>query len=1062
MLVVEPLAFRARERLINLINSFKSGDLLAPVSVVVPSIYAGLALRHDLGRHGSANVHFLVFARLAEMLGAPSLAAQGRRPLTQLVEAAAVRTASSEARGPLESMRQHPALNRTLLSTFRELRHVDDQGRAALAAQGDLREELVRLYSIFRERTDPSYYDREALAEAAAQAVRDNVASGLRDLGPVVFFLVSDLTSGEQALVEALEEHWSCAVILGLVGDTAADGPVRALADRLGLVLGPPQEGMEPQLPPVSSLVVTPDPHQEVRWVLRHLMKAAQDGTPLHRIAILYHQSTPYAALLQEELRLSGVAMAGPGNVPLAETTAGRILLGLARLVGSALLRSEVMAWLNSCPVKDPEAHGPIFHPSNWDVISRKAGVVKGLDQWEQRLDRYANDMERLAEEGVRSGDMPEARVTRLKGESYATRSLLSFVTGLANRLKAPPDGSGWPDFIDWAHKLMMAYLDQNTADFREVDEMSLRRVEETLQEMRALDEVEAGPSFEGFRLALEEALASPLGHLGQMGRGVFVAPLRTALGMSFDLVIVVGMVEGATSPRHADDPPLPDRERQRAGGPAVGFPLRGGREAEERYRYLAALATGNRCVLSFPQGNLGAQHGQFPSRWFLEEASRLYGAPVYSSNMGSLGSVPWLTMVASIEDGLRTVATETPADIYDRDVEGLWRWRRAGKRIEQHYLAASGQLSRALALEQGREGNQLTCWDGDVSNLKDRTRRLRLMDRPALSPTSLEAWATCPFRYFLGHVLGLSALEQPEDVTTMSPLEKGSLVHGVLEGFIRAVQEEGRLPSPGKPWTEEHRDLLYRLANQSFDEAEARGVTGKALIWELQQEAILSDLDDFLVADAELRDRFKVTPHLVEVRFGLSRPSGGDEGLEAAQREIPGLGTLRFRGVVDRIDLNSSGDLALVLDYKTGSARSYQALNDDPVDGGKRLQLPIYTLALQKSLGLDVTIRAAYWFISSRGRFMIFPPEPVEMAQVADRFDSVVGTIARGISEGMFPANPGQEDRFGFSNCTYCDFNTLCPSQRDIHWARKQADPRLQAYLGLQSGEADQEKGGK
>ena len=92
----------------------------------------------------------------------------------------------------------------------------------------------------------------------------------------------------------------------------------------------------------------------------------------------------------------------------------------------------------------------------------------------------------------------------------------------------------------------------------------------------------------------------------------------------------------------------------------------------------------------------------------------------------------------------------------------------------------------------------------------------------------------------------------------------------------------------------------------------------------------------------------------------------------------------------------------------------------------------------------------------------MIFPPEPVEMALVADRFDSVVGTIARGISEGMFPANPGQEDRFGFSNCTYCDFNTLCPNQRDIHWERKQSDPRLQAYLELQSGPADQEGGGE
>ena len=48
-LVTEPLDSRAPERLFTLVADFKGGDPLAPVSVVVPSTYAGLDLRHALG-----------------------------------------------------------------------------------------------------------------------------------------------------------------------------------------------------------------------------------------------------------------------------------------------------------------------------------------------------------------------------------------------------------------------------------------------------------------------------------------------------------------------------------------------------------------------------------------------------------------------------------------------------------------------------------------------------------------------------------------------------------------------------------------------------------------------------------------------------------------------------------------------------------------------------------------------------------------------------------------------------------------------------------------------------
>ena len=73
------------------------------------------------------------------------------------------------------------------------------------------------------------------------------------------------------------------------------------------------------------------------------------------------------------------------------------------------------------------------------------------------------------------------------------------------------------------------------------------------------------------------------------------------------------------------------------------------------------------------------------------------------------------------------------------------------------------------------------------------------------------QTWATCPFRYFLSNVLGIAAPEQPEEVATISALERGSLLHAILESFIRAAQEQGTISLPDQPWTDDHRHQLTK-----------------------------------------------------------------------------------------------------------------------------------------------------------------------------------------------------------------------------------------------------------
>ena len=196
----------------------------------------------------------------------------------------------------------------SLRRTFGQLRHATEDALDSLAAQGDLRAETVALYREYRRRTE-DYYDAEDLAEAAADAVRSRSARGLDDLGFIVFFRVRGLTPAQRNLAQALAQEGKCSVLLGLTGDSDADRSIVALANELGGKENPPYP-VHP-VSPRAHMLIAPDAHQELRWVIRRIMQRAESGTPFHRMAVLYRKEAPYGTLIREELALAGVPVRG-------------------------------------------------------------------------------------------------------------------------------------------------------------------------------------------------------------------------------------------------------------------------------------------------------------------------------------------------------------------------------------------------------------------------------------------------------------------------------------------------------------------------------------------------------------------------------------------------------------------------------------------------------------------------------------------------------------------------------------------------------------------------------
>jgi ATP-dependent helicase/nuclease subunit B len=325
--------------------------------------------------------------------------------------------------------------------------------------------------------------------------------------------------------------------------------------------------------------------------------------------------------------------------------------------------------------------------------------------------------------------------------------------------------------------------------------------------------------------------------------------------------------------------------------------------------------------------------------------------------------------------------------------------------------------------MARARAGEAFTRFDGNLAGAGvEPPSRLAVT-----SATRLETWAACPFRYFAEAVLGVSVPDNPERAFQMNPLDKGSMVHEVLERFIAGV-------IAGAPRDVER---LTAVAETVFAEYEARGVTGRDVFWQRDRTRVLRDLVELLVLDAARPS----APLRAELRFGPPA--------DAVRFELGDGRAISFRGAVDRVDEAAGGGL-VVIDYKTGSPTRYEALDaGDPTAGGRRFQLAVYALAARAALGRPgAAVDAEYWFVTSRAKFLHvgYPVDDGVLARVAD----ALGRVDALIGEGVFPQVPTAEAFLPWVDCPFCDPDGLGPGERRRDWERKRDALSLAGFREL------------
>ena len=1024
-----PLGPTLVETVRRLVGQAKAGDPLRRVTVVTPSFYSSFYLRRALAPGGLFNVDFARVDEIAEVLASDAIrergsTALGRLQAAELVYAAAARSLGDET--PLGRIRGHDATLKALHESFTQLSTLDDAALARFPT-GRHFDDLRRAYLGYRAISSP-FHDRHTVARFAAAALKRNDHPAIERFGTLVVLLVEAPPPQYRPIWNALVRLPAALVVVGLTGDSEADGLVT------GLLEYPPTHPTAGGLP-LATLVSAPNRTDEIKLVVRAVAGAARGGARLNRIAVLYADNS-YGARLNDAFELAGINVCGPDPSLMAQTPHGRFLDGLFRIVEDGFSRDAAMNWLTSAPVRNPES-GSETPSARWDAISRSAGITAGESSWERRLLDYATASEPGT--GFKEDDEPSAAESRARrARAGHARQLARFMGQLATDLLRPI--STWEQAADWLRGMIAGYLEPPG------DEQGKQRrewIDELIDRIDSLEDLQgtSTPTFERLATIVRSELDRPLRSSRSLGTGVCVGSLTEAVGCVFDTVHVVGMREGLFPPPDRADPLLPDDARELLDPDGFVLPGRKVRRAIQRRRFLAAMGVASSVVLYWPRSERGALRESAPAPWFVEQARRHPNSEQIQAGELLKGRGESVTRMES--DAIASGMPDSAGDLAEYDVALALLWRLGGHSAQRFPLitADGSAIGQALALLQDRGSTSWSRFDG---NLSGATGGFAAPVGP-VSATRFEKYAACPFRYFLGELAGVEPTEKPEDQLTLTALARGTLVHRILEQFVK---DRGK---GSERSLEKQRELLGDVARLEFRQFEKESTTGHPALWALEQRRILRNVARWLDVESRHMASTEWGTHHVEKEFGTGKPGA----LSPVRVELDDGRVVEFRGVMDRVDISRDESLATVFDYKTGSAAGYSGLEKDPVLRGTKLQLAVYSAAVRRAFPSAGEIRSSYWFVfEDPGKQLIPADGRFDHAEGASRLREVVEVVSDGISRGAFPARPGlaaySAAGGSFKNCSYCEYDRVCPTQRQRQWTRKRGHAALENYVRL------------
>ncbi len=751
------------------------------------------------------------------------------------------------------------------------------------------------------------------------------------------------------------------------------------------------------------------DPTAEADEIASRILELGRDGVAFHRVAILHQQGSPSDDRICAALQRAGVASWRIGGRQLAQTPIGHAALTVAEflLAPGSVERGGLLDWVSHRALRERPL-GIARSPGRWERVALDAGLTRGLHEMRQRLDGWL-----------------ESEPTEDAGH------LAALVGDLSERSVELEEAGSWAAAADVLLEALEDYVDD-----AEGESELLAAVGDVFEQLGANDGLGVEWSASDGLTALHRAFGSrvvrdPRRLVGGVNVGAATGPAR---GIRYDAVFVAGVAERVFPAAGRQDPLLTDEERAAVNARVPdALALQRDRADSDRHAWALARRSARR---------------QFSASW--SRRSSAVGGPARPSSLilesagdsSSVASEVGLVESGRIERIETSIVTTTPAQV---DIESE-DWSTILATPEEHSLDLSvltapevdigellpeiwPQADPALHARRQRSASGFTDFDGLLNRgaLPDDWQPL---DR-VWSATALETYVTCPYRFYLRHVVGVEAESESERPDQPQRRSLGRLIRRILSSWVREYEHF----KADRTWFEyaDSASYMNTVARRILDSAEASGALGPPASVSTTRSEILRDLDRARRREAaDARDGWK--PLEVNVAF------------DDAPIRVAGGRTLRLRGIIDRVDVQASGRQR-ALSFFTGrtlpDVRGF-------VNGSSFLSVASLAALTQRG----VPIREAeveHRSVTRRGKFESQTLKGESLASSGgqsarsdgERLRDTLALIADQLESANFVPYPGNplRDR---PNCRRCPYESSCTAdvgRRYEHKARQQQD---------------------